>query len=87
MSKSIIQESFATGEEINVICERIEDTLAELGTSRPHALMALISLTLVLMNPGISEEDLQDGVKEVSRYICLLLEGAEEDPVAPELMN
>lgn len=86
LSKSTIQETFATGDEVNTVCEQLEDVLANGGIPRHLALIALISLTLVLMKPDISEEDLQSGVQDVSRFICLLLEGTGTDKT-PVVMN
>lgn len=72
MSKHIIAESVASGEEIAAIIASIEPTLE--GVKRGHGIIALLSLTLVLMNPEILPEELQEGVRNVSQYICLLLD-------------
>lgn len=76
---SIVQESYATGEEINEIISNIEPALYDVN--RGHAIIALLSLSLILMNPMVSEEDLHRGVKETSQFMCLFLEGIE--PHAP----
>lgn len=80
-----IIEAVATGEDINALCLRIEEALGD--APREHGIIALISLTLVMMHPDISPDDLQTGVRDVSKYICLLLEGEGTNPVPKERMN
>lgn len=77
----VIQESYATGEEIHSLCTRIEDSVT--GAPLPHIIIACLSLAIIMMNPGISTEQLSDAVSDVSKYICMLL----EDPNEPNVDN
>ena len=90
MSNHMILESRATGDEISPIIDKIE--LALDGVKRGHAIIASLSIALILMNPEISAEQLADGVRDVSRYICLLLEGSDlakdgDGETGKQLMN
>ena len=69
-----IVQGTATGEVINGVVEKLESVLE--GETRTNAIIALLSLTLVLMEPEISTELLQAGVQDISRYMCLYLEGS-----------
>lgn len=69
-----IVETTATGEEINVLVTAIEDTI--MGAPRGHGIIALLSLTLMLMNPDITPDELQQGVRDTSQFICMLVEDA-----------
>lgn len=84
---SHISEQVATGDEVAGVVSMLEDAL--IGTPRGLCIIALISMSLVLQNPDITPDDLQIGVKEVSRYICLLLDQTEvpTDPNHRKLMN
>lgn len=84
MSNSHIVESTATGQEIADIVAGVQEAL--LGVPRGHAIIACLSMALILQNPDISPEQLQSGIKDVSRYVCLLLEG-EETPLEKRMLN
>ena len=82
--KSFISEASATGEEIHAIVSALEPVL--LGVPRSSAIIACLSIAITSMNPDISAEQLQAGVKEVSQFICMFLE--EVEPGLPrEKMN
>ena len=68
-------EVFATSEEINPVIERIEDALR--GCRRDHALIAVISMSIALMNPDISIEKLAQALKDVSQFICMVVDDPE----------
>ena len=76
----VITETSATGEEIGTIVHRLEEALD--GAQRGHAIISCLSMVLIMMNPLITPEQLQSGVKDVSQFICLLLEGAGATPSA-----
>jgi len=78
-----ISESTATGEQISAVVALIEPCL--INVSRPVSIIALLSMVLVLQNPDITPSKLQDGVRDVSRFICLILDDNEDG--SPEIMN
>lgn len=84
-----ISEAFASGEDIQPIVERLEAALD--NTPREHALIALTSLVLILQYPDITNDQLYDGVKDVSKYVCFWLSGAEagdiNEPLDPKQLN
>jgi len=73
-NESIVTEVTATGEEIAQIIAALE--MAADGAPRDHLIIALISMALVLTYPEITQEQLRTYVREVSRYICLLVDPA-----------
>lgn len=79
---SNIAEQTATGSEIESIVSMIEPVIV--GIPRGKSIIALLSMTLVLMHPAITPAKLQSGVQDVSRFICLLLDDNEGEP---EIMN
>ena len=82
MTDHIISQQSATGEEVTFIVDKIEPVLE--GIPKGKVVIALLSMILVMMNPDINPMELQRGVKDVSQYICLMLEGTglgEEGPV------
>lgn len=82
---AIISETTATGSEIEMIIERLEYALE--GVKRGHGLIALLSLALVIQKPDISQDLLQDGVRDVSRYMCLILDEAGMDLKGKQVLN
>ena len=87
MTHGQIVQTAATGEEISQIINRVEEQLD--GVQRGHAIIALLSLTLVVMYPDINPSQLQTGVKDISQFVCLWLEGinGDDEPVPKEDMN
>lgn len=82
--KGFISEATATGEEIHAIVSALEPVL--LNVERSHAIIACLSIAMTIMNPDITAEQLQAGVKETSQFICMFLE--EVEPGLPrEKMN
>ena len=71
----LVQEAFATGSEISPIVERIQDALGEVP--RTHALIALTSMILLLQSPELDEQQLYNGVKDISHFVCTWLAGTE----------
>ena len=78
-----IIEATATGETISTIVASVEETLT--GIPKGHCVIALLSMVMCLMHPGISADKLQDGVRDVSRYICMMLDDNEDG--SPMVMN
>ena len=71
---SPIAEAFATGMEIAPVVDKIELSLADVPPT--HALIALCSVMLLIQAPKLSSDQLFEGVKDISRYICFWLDGA-----------
>jgi len=67
--------SQASGEEIIPIAEKIQSAID--GESYPNATMALLYTIFVIAYPEIKDKDLQEGIKNASQHICLLLDGYE----------
>lgn len=82
MSKAIVTEAHATGSDLYEVISRVEAAVQEY--SQPIIIMALIAIVLSMQKPDISEDEIQKGVSEVSRYVCMFL-GA--DTPSHELMN
>ena len=72
---SIVTESVASGEQVSAVVGMLEDTLE--GCPRGLAIISLLTMTIVLQNPAISPYDLQSTIKEVSRFLCMMLEGTD----------
>jgi len=87
MTHGQIVQTAATGEEISQIINKIEEQLD--GVQRGHAIIALLSLTLVVMYPDITPAQLQSGVKDISQFVCMWLEGVttEGEEIPKENMN
>lgn len=86
---SLVQEAFATGAEISPIVERVEAALGDVP--RAHALIALCSIILLIQHPNLTEEQLYEGVRDVSRFICMWLAGSDDathgEPADKSKMN
>lgn len=85
---TLVQEAFATGEEIGPVVARIEDAIQDVP--RTHALIALTSMLLLLQAPHISQEVIYEGVKDISRFVCMWLAGSDassEESSDPAKMN
>lgn len=73
----IVEETTATGEEINAIIARLEPALW--NQRRSHVIIAMLSLALSLQNPELTAEELQEGVRGVSQWIALFLTGKDTE--------
>lgn len=73
---AIISEVKASGEEIFQITSAIEHMTE--GISKPSLLISLLALALSIQYPDISNEDRVEGVHDISRYICLWVDGKLE---------
>jgi hypothetical protein len=72
---SFMMESKVETEDLSELMMKIDDILD--GNPRSHVLVALISTTLITMHPEIRPEELQSGVREVSKFICEMIERSE----------
>lgn len=73
----LVSEAYASGDEIAPIVTRVEEALADV--SRTHALIALTSIILLLQHPDISSEQMYEGVRDVSRFVCMWLTGLDAE--------
>lgn len=69
-------EAKATGPQIEALVDKLVFTLD--GSERHHAIIALTTLALILMKPDITPDQIEDGVKGVTGYICTLLSHTDE---------
>lgn len=76
MGNAPIVEASASGAQIAEIVSDLELVLEDV--ERAPALISLLSLALIIMHPSIGPEELQAGVRDVSKFMCLL-----HDPQAP----
>lgn len=72
---SIVTETSASGEQVSAVVGMLEDTLE--GCPRGLAIISLLTMSIVLQNPSISPEDLQSTIREVSRFLCMMVEGTD----------
>lgn len=85
---TLVNEAFATGEQIMPVVAKLEEALAD--TSRTEALIALLSVVLLIQHPDITADQMYEGVKQVSRFTCMWLagtEGSQEEAVDFSKMN
>ena len=69
----MIIQTTATGEEVKtIINQRLLPAIVDL--ERSPVLMALMTLTLTLMKPSITADELIEGVRGLSQWACLFLE-------------
>jgi hypothetical protein len=66
-------EAHVTGEQITNIIDSIADRID--AVPRSHAIVALLTLSTVLMCPMVTEEDLHESVKGMSQWLCFYLDG------------
>ncbi len=72
MTEEPIVMTKASGQEVADIVRKIVSTLE--GENKGHAIMALISLLLILQKPSLGAEDIQEGIKDVSQFVCMWLD-------------
>ena len=85
MTEAIISEARATGEEIYEVVSRVEPALV--GVPRGHAVIAMLSIAVTIMNPDITPEKLQQAVQGASQWICLFLSEEPASDVPKEKLN
>ena len=74
---STVVETSASGDQVAAVVGMLEDTLE--GCPRGLAIISLLTMSIVLQNPSISPEDLQSTIREVSRFLCMMVEGTDLD--------
>lgn len=62
----------ASGEEIYEIIQGIESVIE--GYSRAHCIIAMLALVITCQKPDATPEEIQEGVKGVSEWICTYLD-------------
>lgn len=80
--QNAMTEAHADGKTIDNLVDVVLNALA--GQNRTHKIMATICTSIILMKPDIGSEELGKAVREVSRFICLLVDESISDTVAPE---
>lgn len=83
-----VSEAYASGSEIAPIVERVEAALQDVP--RTHALIALTSIILLLQHPDITQDQIYEGVRDVSRFVCMWLagsDGVDDQPLDKSKMN
>ena len=71
MSASIVSNHQISGEAIEPIIADIEAAIS--GYDRNHIILALLCMTFMLSDPELPPERVSEYVKNVSRYIVMLL--------------
>lgn len=72
---TIIYTTTATAEDICKIIEKLVPQLVGVNTS--HAIMSLLSLSIILMHPEATAKEIQEAIKELSGYMCMLIDGMD----------
>jgi hypothetical protein len=75
MNESTLMTTTVTGDDVAAVTMKIEEAI--IGTPRGHAIVALLSMILILMKPDITMEEMGTQVENISRYICLSLDDTE----------
>ena len=70
---SNVVASSATGEEISAVIDKIDSAVD--GCPYNHVIIAAIAMAITLQKPDIEEDELQELVMKVSKYVVLLLDG------------
>ncbi len=70
-------------EDIAPIIRDVEQALA--ASPREASIIAIISMTLILTYPELTQEQLRHGVQEVSRFICMVLDDTTD--LDPRMVN
>jgi len=81
----IIRQTHATGAEIEAIMDALEPVIV--SVPRTHAMMALLSWSLILQNPDIETDALVEGVKGASQWIVLYVTGIGENTAGLDPMK
>lgn len=75
---SIVSEAVFTADEISPIIDQLQGQL--INVKRGPAIVALLSMCIMLQNPNLGMDDLQDIVKETSQFICMMLDDSDSVP-------
>jgi hypothetical protein len=72
-----IIEAKATGHEVTrIINEKLAPSLE--GENQSSAVIAMLTMIMLIMKPVISAEDIQQGVLGVSQWMCLFLSSLDD---------
>ena len=74
-----VEEAFTTGKDLARCAEKLE--AAVVGENKATAVSAMLSLSVLMQAPDITEEELQAVVWELSRRTCQLLTGTDKPTV------
>lgn len=74
-TSNLITETTASSESIGILVGKLETALE--GEASGNALIAMLSLCVLMQKPNIAPEQLQAAIRDTSRFICLVLEGMD----------
>jgi hypothetical protein len=72
-SEASVVVATATGDEIGAIAAKIMPAID--GENQSHTIMALLGIAMMLMYPAVTDDQLSQSVDDISRYMCLLIDG------------
>jgi hypothetical protein len=73
----LITQASASGKVVCEVMDRLQPIIETVP--RPAAIMATLSIAILLMDPFISSEDLVKCVRGTSEFICMAVSGLGED--------
>ena len=75
LKDAAVAETFTTGKDLARCAEKVEAAIA--GEDRATAVAAMLSLSVLMQAPEITEDQLQRVVWALSRLTCQLLAGTD----------
>jgi hypothetical protein len=85
MDNKPLSESTVDGETIGKVVAKIE--MATLDEPIDHVIMANLILAIGLQYPMITPEQLQQAMKDVSEYVCMVIDGINDDSQGRVILN
>mgnify|MGYP001591179175 FL=1 len=73
MSNYLVTTQQATGAEIRELVEELEEVIKRLDKPQSQVIAALLSLAIFYQNPEVTETELIDMVRLVSRYMAMVV--------------
>lgn len=65
-----------------MLVEMLNDALS--GVPDGHQIISCLAKALIIQKPDLTEEQVRDGVQDVSNYMCLWLDGQTAEPLSEE---
>lgn len=79
---SLISQTKAEGSDISLLVELLSECME--GVPDGHQVIALLATALIVQKPDLTEEQVRDGVREMSQLMCLWLDGTTPEPVSDD---
>lgn len=79
---SLISQTKAEGSDISILVELLTECME--GVPEGHQVISLLAAALIVQKPDLTEEQVRDGVKEISQLMCLWLDGQTAEPLSDE---